>query len=160
MFRLNLILTIAWMALIGEFTLDSFVEGFIVTFIVVGLTNHAIRDVRRGYFMRVFRLLQVIIGFLFEVMKSSVRVAAIVLSPKLNIRPAVVAVPLDVTRDDQITMFANMITLTPGTLSLDVSNDKKTLYVHAINVDDVEAFRAELKNGFEAQVREVTEWVK
>jgi multicomponent Na+:H+ antiporter subunit E len=89
---------------------------------------------------------------------ASFRVALIVLSPRLNIRPAVVAIPLDLKRDDQITIFANMITLTPGTLSLDVSDDKKTLYVHTIDMDDIDKFRAELKNGFETQVREITEW--
>ncbi|MEM7332644.1 MAG: Na+/H+ antiporter subunit E [Chloroflexota bacterium] len=160
MFQLNLLLTIAWMALIGEFTLESFLEGFIVTFIVVGLSNVYSRDARTGYFVRFIKTWKVIFGFIIEVMKASLRVAAIVVNPRLNIRPAVIAVPLDIEGDGQITMFANMITLTPGTLSLDVSNDKKTLYVHAIDVDDVEAFRAELKNGFEAQVREVTEWEK
>ncbi len=160
MFQLNLLLTIAWMALIGEFTLESFVEGFIVTFIVVGLSNFYSRDVRTGYFVRFFKTMKVFLGFVVEVMKASLRVAAIVINPRLNIRPAVVAVPLDIERDEQITLFANMITLTPGTLSLDVSNDKKTLYVHTIDLDDVDAFRAELKNGFEAQVREVTEWEK
>lgn len=158
MFRLNLMLTIAWMALIGEFTLDSFIEGFIVTFVVVGFTNFYVRDEQRGYFARVKVIFRVLLNFLWEVVKGSLRVAAIVVSPHLNIRPAVVAVPLDIKRDDQITIFANMITLTPGTLSLDVSSDKKTLYVHTIDMDDVDTFKEELKDGFERQVQEVTEW--
>lgn len=156
MFRLNLLLTIAWMALIGEFTLDSFVEGFIVTFIVVGFTNIYNRSEQRGYFGRVYRISKVLLSFLFQVVKASLRVATIVVTPKLDITPAVVAVPLDLERDVQITIFANMITLTPGTLTLDVSSDKKTLYVHTIDLDDVDAFRAELKDGFERQVMEVT----
>lgn len=158
MFRLNLSLTIAWMALIGEFTLDSFVEGFIVTFIVVGITDYYIRDIRRGYFRRIWTVSAVLLNFMKEVVKGSLRVAGTVLSFRLNITPAVVAIPLDLKTDTQITIFANMITLTPGTLSLDVSNDRKTLYVHTIDMDDVETFRQELKNGFEKQVMELTEW--
>lgn len=157
MFRLNLLLTIAWMALIGEFTFDSFVEGLVITFFVVGLTNYYARNQQRGYFGQFWRTLRVTLAFLRAVIIASFRVAFIVVTPRLNIRPAVVAVPLDLERDDQITIFANMITLTPGTLSLDVSADKKTLYVHTIDMDDVEAFRAELKNGFEAQVLELTQ---
>lgn len=156
MLQLNLLLTIAWMALIGEFTLESFVEGFIVTFFVVGLTNYYAREQRRGYFAQFWTTTRVIVSFLGEVVVASFRVATIVLSPRLNIRPAVVAVPLDIESDEQITIFANMITLTPGTLSLDVSEDRKTLYVHTIDMDDVDEFRAELKNGFEAQVKEIT----
>lgn len=156
MFRLNLLLTIVWMALIGEFTFDSFVEGLVITFFVVGLSNYFIRDQQRGYFEQFWRTIRVLLNFLLSVVTASFRVATIVVTPRLNIRPAVVAVPLDIERDDQITIFANMITLTPGTLSLDVSADKKTLYVHTIDMDDVETFRAELKSGFEAQVMEIT----
>ena len=160
MFRFNLLLTLAWMALIGEFTFDSFVEGFIVTFFVVGLTNYYIRDERRGYFAQFWITSKVIMNFVKEVILASFRVAYIVVSPKLNIRPAVVAIPLDIQDEEQITIFANMITLTPGTLSLDLSDDKKTLYVHTIDMDNIDDFRAELKEGFEAQVMEITEWNK
>jgi multicomponent Na+:H+ antiporter subunit E len=53
-------------------------------------------------------------------------------------------------------MLANMITLTPGTLSLEVSTDRQVLYVHNVHVTDPDAFRQEIKEGFERQVLEVT----
>jgi multicomponent Na+:H+ antiporter subunit E len=72
-------------------------------------------------------------------------------------RPAIVAVPLDLTSDFQITLLANLITLTPGTLSLDISDDKKILYVHGMYVDDVDEFRRSIKQGFEKRVQELFE---
>ena len=77
------------------------------------------------------------------------------MTPQQRMRPAIVAIPLDVRRDFEITLLANLITLTPGTLSLDVSSDKRVLYVHSMYVDDIDAFRREIKNGFERRVKEL-----
>ena len=86
---------------------------------------------------------------------ANLRVAIEVLTPQQRMRPAIVAIPLDVRRDFEITLLANLITLTPGTLSLDVSSDKRVLYVHSMYVDDIDAFRREIKNGFERRVKEL-----
>lgn len=93
-------------------------------------------------------------GLFFRELAVSVKdVLVMVLDPRIPIRSAIVAVPLDVKSDAAITLVANMITLTPGTTSLHVSEDKSTLYVHVMNVSD-ESVRA-IKEGFEARVREV-----
>lgn len=60
--------------------------------------------------------------------------------------------PLDVETDLEITLFANLVTLTPGTLSLDVSKDRKTLFVHVMYLEDEEQFRRELKDGLEKRL--------
>ena len=70
-------------------------------------------------------------------------------------RPGVVAIPLDAETDAEITLLANLITLTPGTLSLDVSDDRRVLYIHAMYVDDVEELRRSIKDGFEKRVMEL-----
>jgi multicomponent Na+:H+ antiporter subunit E len=74
----------------------------------------------------------------------------------MNIRPAIIAYPLTVTTDAQITLLANMITLTPGTLSVDVSDDRKWLYVHAIDVASKEALIGDIAAGFETKILEVS----
>jgi len=72
--------------------------------------------------------------------------------------PAVVAVPLDAETDFEITLLANFITLTPGTLSIDVSKDRKTLYVHEVYVEggDTDKVRNQIKNGFEKKILKIT----
>jgi multicomponent Na+:H+ antiporter subunit E len=86
---------------------------------------------------------------------SSVRVAIDVIKPRLTMRPSVIAVPLELTSDAQITLLANLISLTPGTLSVDVSDDKSCLYVHAMYGDDAEALSRSIKDDFEHRIREV-----
>jgi len=75
----------------------------------------------------------------------------------MNLKPAVVAVPLDLETPVAITLLCNLITLTPGTLGLDVSNDRKILFVHVFHLDDGGKFRQELKNGYERRIKELME---
>ena len=88
-------------------------------------------------------------------MLSSLRVARDVISPRPRFRPGIVGVPLDAETDGEITLLACLITLTPGTLSLDVSEDRKTLFVHSMWIGDPDGFRREIKDGFERRVLEL-----
>jgi len=93
--------------------------------------------------------------FLRELIHSNFRVAWDVISPKSQRKPGIVAIPLDVSSDTEITFLANLITLTPGTLSLDVSDDRRVLYVHGMFVEDPQRMREQIKNGFERRVLEL-----
>lgn len=93
--------------------------------------------------------------FAWEVVASALRVAHDVLTPEHHMRPAVVGVPLDAETDAEITLLAVLVTLTPGTLALDVSPDRRTLYIHAMYAADVEQVRREVKDRFERRVLEL-----
>ena len=92
--------------------------------------------------------------FLKELILSALKVASTVLKPNMNIEPAVIEFPLRLTRDFEITLLANMITLTPGTLTVDVGPDRKTLLVHALDASDPAALVASIRDGFEARILE------
>jgi multicomponent Na+:H+ antiporter subunit E len=104
---------------------------------------------------KLFLLIALILFYLWEMFLSNLRVAYYVLSPLDKMRPGVVAVPLDAKTDLEIMLFANFITMTPGTLSLDVSEDRRMLYVHAIYVDDAKQLKKKLKTGFEKRILEI-----
>jgi multicomponent Na+:H+ antiporter subunit E len=72
--------------------------------------------------------------------------------------PAILALPLDVNTDREIVTLATLITFTPGTLSLEISPDRKFLYVHEMYVPngDVEKVKQKLKNGFERRLIQLT----
>ncbi|WP_298629293.1 Na+/H+ antiporter subunit E [uncultured Thermus sp.] len=106
--------------------------------------------------MKVWRAVWLILYFLMQVVLSNIRVIREVLSPRFRMRPGILAVPLDAKSDLEIALFANMITLTPGTLSLLVSRDRKFLFVHNMYAEDPSAAKAELKEQFERRVLEVT----
>jgi multicomponent Na+:H+ antiporter subunit E len=91
--------------------------------------------------------------YAWELLASSLRVAYDVLTPTLHMRPAIVAVPLDVTSDLAITLLANLVSLTPGSLTLDVSPDRRTLYVHVMFVGaDAAQARHDIKEQLERRV--------
>ena len=107
--------------------------------------------VRFLYFLRLFVL------FLWDLLVSSVLVARAVLSPRNITRPRMVTIPLNTRTDAGITMVANFISLTPGTLSVDVSPDRQILLVHDLLAgDSSEGTRAGVADGIEARVMKVT----
>ncbi len=155
MLLLNLLVALAWVVLTGEFTIGNFVVGFLITYLILRLTRQS--QLVSSYVRRISLLVRFLGFFLKELVLSSLRVMVQVLLPRQNLRPAVVAVPLDVQSDTGIALLANLITLTPGTLTLDVSTDRKMMYIHVIDLDDLEAFRTSIKQGFERRIIEVME---
>ena len=151
----TIVLPLIWMSLTGTFTLRNFAVGFVISSIAIWLLGSRSDVAFIVYLGRLWRFLRFNVFFIRELVKANLRVAWEVLTPKHHMRPAIIAIPLDVESDLQITILANFITLTPGTLSLDVSPDRRTLYVHAMYVDDVEGFRREIKEDLEKRVIEV-----
>lgn len=100
-----------------------------------------------------FAWIRLIVLFFRELALSVKDVAISVMRPNRPIRSAILAIPLDLKSDAGITLLANMITLTPGTTSLHVSEDRSTLYVHVMNASDESV--AQIKEGFERSIREV-----
>lgn len=93
--------------------------------------------------------------FIIELVKASVDVTVAVLSNKQKLKPAIVAVPLDLRTDMGITTLANIVSLTPGTTSLHISDDRKTLYVHVLDRESDEDVIRSIKDTFETHVRAV-----
>ena len=156
LFEFNIVLAVVWAALTASFTLPSLVVGFVLGFVALWLAQPLFGQ-RQGYFLRVWRILRLTGYFLYELVVSSVRVAWDVITPRHLSNPAIVEMPLDVKSDLEILLVTNLISLTPGTLSLDVTPDRSTLIVHAMFADDPEALVRDLKDGMERRVREVFE---
>ncbi|MCG8563145.1 MAG: Na+/H+ antiporter subunit E [Hyphomicrobiales bacterium] len=154
-FALNTILAFGWAALVGQFTLASLLIGFGVSYFTLWVARPLFGDTT--YFERVWRVLRLAVLFVYELVISSLRVVWDVITPSHLSRPGIIAMPLDAKGEGEILLVASLISLTPGSLSLDVSADRKTLYVHAMFVDDPEAVRQGLKQGMERRVIEAME---
>ncbi len=155
LYAINLLMAIVWAAITGSASLHNLIFGFVLSTLTLGLIRGQINGT--GYITRVMRVASLAWLFFVELAKSAWKVAIMVVSPKLEIQPGIFAYPLTVTRDFEITLLANLITLTPGTLSVDVSEDRKTLYVHAIDCSDPEGTKREIAEGFERKIREAFE---
>lgn len=152
---LTLVIALGWAAATGNFSSLNLIFGALVA----GLGLFIVRDkVESPRLLRRLRRIGALAAlFVYELFLSAVRVGVLVARPNLraHLKPAIIAFPLTTTSDREITLLANLITLTPGTLSVDVSEDRKVLYVHAINVEDREALIRDIASGFEASVMEV-----
>ncbi|MFQ5477476.1 MAG: Na+/H+ antiporter subunit E [Candidatus Binatia bacterium] len=96
--------------------------------------------------------MRLVIKFLWELVLSNLQVARIVLSPTISIRPGIVAYTTQLRSDLGVTMLANLITLTPGTLTLEVSEDRSTLFVHTLNIGDPEEVVRSIREAFEKEL--------
>ncbi|HMP89725.1 MAG TPA: Na+/H+ antiporter subunit E [Kiritimatiellia bacterium] len=150
MFLNNILLAFLWAMFTGNINITSLLIGFIVGYIVLGSIHS--RSGTSTYFTKVPQTIRFILFFLKEMVVSSIRVAYDVVTPTYYMRPGVIAIPLDTRTDMEIALLANVISLTPGTLSLDVSDDRKTLYIHAMFVDDPEKLRLETKDQMEKRL--------
>jgi multicomponent Na+:H+ antiporter subunit E len=110
---------------------------------------------RSSYFLKSVLLMRFAGFYTLEVVRSNLRVAIDVVTPVSRAQPGVVAVPLDATTDAEITLLANLITMTPGSLSVDVSDDRSVIYVHSMFIGDPDAFRKSIKDDFERRVLEL-----
>lgn len=151
-FLSNILLAFIWMALTGTFTLGNFIFGYIVCLAIMWLISTD--RMENQYFNRIPRVISFFFFFLYELGKANVQVASDVIRPK-NMRPGIIRIPLEAKTDMEITLLSNFINLTPGTIVLDVSEDRTVFYVHAIFVKDKEAFIEKLKNGLEKKLLEV-----
>lgn len=148
----NILLALVWAAITGSFTLANIIVGFLLGAVALYLIREQVGSL--GYFRRAVRVGSLALLFLYELALSAWRVATLVLSPKMDLKPGIFAYPLKVDRDFEITLLANLITLTPGTLSVDVSEDRRVLYVHAIDASDPDQTRRDIAEGFEAKILE------
>ncbi|MEO2054384.1 MAG: Na+/H+ antiporter subunit E [Nitrospira sp.] len=164
---LNILLAFIWCLLQENLKLHEFLIGALLGYGVIRLLKPVLEDGNaagrvpkpflglKGYFRIFLHTLRYIFVFLYEVIKANLQVVKIVLSPKLNITPGIIAYKMDVESDAGITLLANSITLTPGTLTVDLSKDKKTLYIHALHIEDARVLELSIKNSLERYSKEV-----
>ena len=153
---LNIFLAFIWVFLTGEFTPANLGVGVVLGYVLL-LAFHPVFNPHTSYFGKVWQVAYFFIYFFWQLLLANLRVAWEVITPKIYATPGIVAIPLDLKSEIEITILANLITLTPGTLTLDISTDRRTLYVHSMYVDNAESFRQSIKQGFEKRVQELFE---
>ncbi len=160
---LNIILALIWCLLQQKFDLPEFVIGGVLGYIIIYLHRTVLDDRKAerrvlsptAYLAVIAKTLRYVFVFLYEVVKANIDVVKIVLSPKLEMTPGIIAYEMDVKTDAGITLLANSITLTPGTLSVDISEDRKTLYIHALHIEDAEVLKKSIHDSLEKYTKEI-----
>ena len=153
-FLSNILLMLIWVFLTGSYDAYNFTFGFFLGFLIIWIIGSS--NGKTKYVKIVPRVIAFLVYFIYEVIVANLQVAYEVMTPNLHVTPGIVKIPLDVETDLEISLLANLITLTPGTLSLDVSDDRKVLYVHSMYIKDKDKFIHEIKNGFERRILLIT----
>jgi multicomponent Na+:H+ antiporter subunit E len=154
LFLLNLILALTWAALQGDLNTINLVSGFLISGVVIYVFRQMFFNPL--YFRKTALGVIMTLVFFKELIRSNIAVLRVVISPRLQVRSGVIAVPTELTNEVALTMLANMITLTPGTLTLDISADRRYLFVHTLNLDDPEEVKQEIRMAFEVYLRELS----
>ncbi|WP_134089343.1 Na+/H+ antiporter subunit E [Olivibacter sp. XZL3] len=136
-------------------TAGSAVVAFFLSFTVIWFLLSVFR---RRYFKLVIQLMRLFKFFIKDFIRANVRLTKEIVTPKINLQPAVVKVPLSLHSDTSIMVLTNMSNLTPGTLVVGVSDDKRYLFVHTIylNGGTLEGFKSYMKEGLEKRLLDVT----
>ncbi|QBR12200.1 MULTISPECIES: Na+/H+ antiporter subunit E [unclassified Sphingobacterium] len=152
-FLMNLLLSFIWVALTGSMLYSNFIFGYLLGFGVLWIMNRNESDVR--YFYRVPKIISFFFFFLYELIKANVQVAYDVITPKYFFKPGIVRYPVNANTDFEINLLSTFISLTPGTLIIDISDDKKAIYIHVMYLKDEEQFIRTLKTGVERKLLEL-----
>lgn len=151
---LNFFLAFVWMFMTVSFTPSGFTIGFLVGLGIIILMRRFFS--KRLYISRVWAIFALFLLFLRELFKSSVQVLSIVIRPNMNIKPAIFEMETELNDDWQVTLLSSLITLTPGTLVIGISDDQKRLYIHALDFEDIDQAVSSIKNTFERAILEVS----
>lgn len=152
-FYVNLLLAVLWAALHADLSVTTTGVGFLFGFLLLSVIHH-------GYGAAVLGAVGFLIFLVKAIILSSIQVAGYVIAPKLKLDQGIVAIPLAARTDLEIALLASAITLTPGTISVDVGHDgdgeQRVLYVHNLVMGDADDVRNTIKQEFERRILRVT----
>ncbi len=155
-FVANVFLAIVWALFFGGFTWLTVLSGLAVGYGILWLLQ-PLKGASSSYFKRVWYWAKLLVMFHYELLVSSFQVIWDIFTLQHLSKPAIIDMPLDVKTDTGILLVTNLISLTPGTLSIDVSDDRKTLTLHVMFADDPDAVCRQLKQGMERWVIDALE---
>lgn len=135
-------LVAVWVVLWSDVTVANLLSGVVVALAVTMVTD----TTRDGELLfRPLRAAHFALYFAYKLVEASVIVTLTVIAPANRTRAGIVAVPLTSCPDALVTLIADTISLTPGTLTLEVRRDPLVLYVHVLHVHDVEQVRRDVR---------------
>jgi multicomponent Na+:H+ antiporter subunit E len=153
-FIAHLVVTLLLAVWLGGLTPRNLAVGLVAGYLLLWLVARFQRK-QVKYFIKTPLYFSFLAYYAWELLKSNAVILYEILTPGLDMRPGVIGIPIRAKTDLEITILANLITMTPGTLSLDISPDRRTLYIHAMYIHDPEALRKDIQENLERRVLEL-----
>ncbi|MBW3467938.1 Na+/H+ antiporter subunit E [Arthrospiribacter ruber] len=149
----NILLALVWVFATGTLTQENFLFGFLISFGILWIIN--INKAENKYFTILPKTAWFIIVILGKIVKANLQTVKESLYSKEKLNPAIIKIPLRAETDLEITFLANLICLTPGTMVVDVSTDRKAMFVHTLHCESKEDFIKEIKVKLEDRLLEL-----
>ncbi|WP_197028339.1 Na+/H+ antiporter subunit E [Bacillus sp. EB01] len=150
----NLFIALLWAALQEDWSVLTFFSGYLVGILVLFLMRRFLPD--NFYLITFLNIIKLFFVFIQELFTSSYLVIRQVIRPKLNITPGIFTVKTDLETDTEVTLLSLLLTLTPGSVVIKVSDDGQTLYVHAMDIPESSESVLKSKLRFENYIKKVT----
>jgi multicomponent Na+:H+ antiporter subunit E len=154
MFAANVLLAFIWATMTGALNLINLLVGFVIGYCVLALFTSA---GHQSYIRRVWGGATLVVFAVYALVLANLRVAWFTIADLRDLKPAILGVPLrpDLT-DGEITLLATLVTLTPGTLTLDLAKDRSVMFIHFMHVDDPARAMNSITEGFERRILRMT----
>ncbi|OWU83100.1 cation:proton antiporter [Oceanicola sp. 22II-s10i] len=151
---LTIVLALVWVILQNGISAGMVVFGILLGIIIPWMTSIWWPDTPKGF--RMGRMVTYTFLVMWDIVVANIQVAWIVLTvPNAKLKPAWIVVPLELKQPEAITVLAGTITLTPGTVSSDLSDEGHSLLVHVLHTDDPDAVRDDIKTRYERRLLEI-----
>jgi len=151
LFLANILLSLIWAFISGTLSFINILLGFIIGYCIL----YIIYGEEVNYFKKIIRIFLFTIRFIWLLFLSNIEVAIEVLRIHPKATPGIIAYALHSTNPLEITLFANFISLTPGTLSVEISEDNKILYIHALFANNPEKLKKDIETQLEKPLNEI-----
>lgn len=155
-FLINIMIAFLWTLLMDEdaFHISTFIAGYLTGIGILFLMHRFFGT--KFYMIRVYSAIKLLLIFIWELAQSSLLIMKQILSPRLNIRPGIFTYEHSMEGDYELTTLALLLTLTPGSVVMEVSPDGKTFYIHAMDVEESRDSVLKSIKAFEKAIMEVT----
>ena len=152
---LSITLFVVWLLLVNSVSAFSILSALVVALAVPLFTNAIWPE--HPHIRRPLHLVAYGLRLLRDIGVANLHVARLILGSPARLRPAFIRMPLELRDESAITLLASTISLTPGTVSADISLDRRTLLIHALDVEDADALVADIRQRYEAPLKEIFE---
>lgn len=151
---LSLTLLVVWLGLVNTFTIGNLILGFAIGLVIPIMTAPYWPD--RPKIARPLKVVEYCAIVLWDIIVANVQVAAVILFMRWkDIRSHWIAVPIELTSPEAITVLAGTITMTPGTISATLAADSSSILVHCLHTDDPDSVRDGIKTRYERRLKEI-----
>lgn len=151
---INLVIGFLWMFLQDQWTFLSFLSGYIVGIVILFFLRRFFNG--PFYFYKFWAVVKLLAVFIYELIVSGIFVLRHVLRPKVKITPGIFRLDVDLEGDVEVTLLSLLITLTPGSVVMEVTEDGKALYIHALDLPESKIAIMKSQKVFEKAIKEVT----